>query len=161
MKLTKIFIAFVALFALACEPNYHGGGSNNGTVKWENSGSIVGEWGLTTFNNSTEAKPRIYMIFNEDNTFELYQQLYSVVWVRYNGTFTLEGTTLSGVYADGTPWGGNYVVAYSQSPKKIRLTRESDNKDVSIYDATEVPTDILDEARDPEAVRSVTIERFL
>lgn len=161
MKLTKIFLAVVALFAFACHPNNGNGGSNGGEVKWENSGSIVGEWELTQFDNSDNAKPRVYIVFNEDNTFELYQQQYTVVWVRYNGTFALNGTTLSGVYADGTPWASNYTIAYSQEPKQIRLTRTEDKNDVAIYSATIVPAEVVDEARDPDAVRSVEIERFL
>ena len=86
-----------------------------------------------------------------------------MVWLRYTGTYTLEGKTLKGAYTDGTPLACNYKVDYGTKgeEKLLKLTSATDSADVSIYGASEIPTEILDESRDPEAVRSVAIKRFL
>lgn len=161
MRITKIFFAVVALLIVSCLPNGgNGGGTTNGP-KWENNGSVVGEWSLSSWADNADAAPKIYIIFNDDNTFDMYQQSYSVIWFHYDGTWALNGTTLSGKYTDDTPWLCNYTVAFSQDPKLIRLTNQNDKDDVSIYSATEVPDTIIDESQDPEAVRSVALKRFL
>ena len=44
--------------------------------------------------------------------------------------------------------------------KMIRLTSTSSASDVAIYTATEIPSWIVEEAKDPEAVRSVSFKPF-
>lgn len=161
MRITKIFLAVIALLIVACKPNGGEGGGSTNDTNWENSGSVVGEWSLTSWSGNSEAAPKVYIVFNENNTFEMYQQSYSVLWFRYSGSWTLNGTTLTGKYSDGTPWTSNYTVAFSEDPKRIRLTNRNDKDDVAIYSAAEVPDEIIDESRDPEAVRSVELKRFL
>ena len=164
MKLTKIFLAVMALFTIACN---NGGGNDGGnstpTTKWGTEGTLVGEWSLSSWADNAEARPQIYIAFNEDGTFTLYQQQYSVVWFRYTGTYTLTGKTLAGSYTDGTPWACDYKVDYGTlgETQLLKLTSATDSADVAIYNASEIPTDIIDESRDPEAVRSVSFKRFL
>jgi hypothetical protein len=161
MKLAKIFLAVVALFAMSCGEKIGGGGTTTPTVNWGNEGSIIGDWELTSFDGSNEAKPRIYIAFYEDNTFEMYQQAYSVVWYRYEGTFNFDGTTLSGLYSDGKPLSAEYAVSFAKEPSRMRLIRKDNDNDISIYTENEIPVYIKDEAIEPQNVRSVTIERFL
>jgi hypothetical protein len=167
MRVFKTFIiALTAVFgAIACNPDTGGeGGNDKPTSEWSKSGSPVGEWKLTSWNGNTENLPfGIYLRLNADNTFDLYQHTYTVLWIHYSGTFTLNGNTLKGVYADGESWGGDYTIAYSASePQRIRLTRTTANgEDVCIYTATEIPSDVEDLATEALNVRSVAIERFL
>ena len=163
MKLTKIFLAVIALLTIACNNGNNGGGETKPSIKWGAEGTIVGEWALTSWAGHDEAHPEVYIAFNEDGTFALFQQQYSVVWLRYTGTYTLEGKTLKGAYTDGTPLACNYKVDYGTmgEEKLLKLPSATDSADVSIYGASEIPTEILDESRDPEAVRSVAIKRFL
>ena len=185
MKLTKIFLAVIALLTIACNNGNNGGGETKPSIKWGAEGTIVGEWALTSWAGHDEAHPEVYIAFNEDGTFALFQQQYSVVWLRYTGTYTLEGKTLKGAYTDGTPLACDYKVDYGttdsvvdgavdgavdgvvngeekkEEEKFLKLTSATDSADVSIYGATEIPAEILDESRDPEAVRSVAIKRFL
>ena len=172
MKLTKIFLAVIALLTIACNNGNNGGGETKPSIKWGAEGTIVGEWALTSWAGHDEAHPEVYIAFNEDGTFALFQQQYSVVWLRYTGTYTLEGKTLKGAYTDGTPLACDYKVDYGttddavdgeekKEEKFLKLTSATDSADVSIYGATEIPAEILDESRDPEAVRSVAIKRFL
>ena len=157
MKLTKIFLAVVALFAVACNPN----NGNDDGAKWVDNGSLVGEWSLTSWAGNNEAKPQIYIAFNNDSSFNLYQQNYSVIWFHYEGHYALNNNVLTGAYIDGKPLACDYKVAFSSDGKMIRLTSLKDSSDVAIYTATEIPTWIIDEAKTPEVVRSVEAERFL
>ena len=159
MKLTKIFLAFIAMFAISCVQD-NGGGTNNNT-KWANEGSIIGEWELTSFSGSSEAKPRVYLALNEDGSFDMYQQAFSIVWFHYTGTFTYNGTTISGKYSDEKPWSTEYAVSFAEEPTRMRLINTANDKEVSIYNECEIPDSVIDEAREPESVRSATVKRFL
>ena len=97
--------------------------------------------------------------FNEDNTFELYQHTYTVLWVRYTGSFSLNGSTLTGVYSDGEKW-NSYTIKYNGETKQIRLTNAEKNEE-SIYTSTTIPTEIVEDATDAVNVRSVVFEKFL
>lgn len=160
MKLAKIFLAMAALFAVSCGPNPNDGGSTS-NLDWGNDGSIIGEWELTSFSGSSEAKPRVYLALNEDGSFDMYQQAFSIVWFHYTGTFTYNGTTLSGVYSDNKPWSAEYAVSFAKTPNRMRLINKTNSNEVSIYNGCEIPSSIIDDAREPENVRSVAIERFL
>ena len=163
MKITKIFVAILTLCAFAaCEPNNgnNGGGGTNDT--WSDNGSPIGEWVLTEWNNSTDLPMGVYMRLDENNKFDLYQHTYNILWVHYSGTFSLNGSTLTGTYSDGTNW-NEYTIQYAEnkSPKQIKLTRKGDSEDVAIYSATAIPDEVIDQASESENVRSVVIEKFL
>ena len=157
MKLTKIFLAVAALFAIACTPD----NGDNQSTSWVEEGSIVGEWCLTSWAGSSSAKPQIYIAFNDDGTFNLYQQAYSVIWFKYDGRYALNNNVLTGAYSDGKPLASEYKVAFSSDGKMIRLTSLTSSSDVAAYNATEVPAWIIEEAKTPQEVRSVEAERFL
>lgn len=163
MKIAKIFVAIVALCAaVACNPNK--GGENGGQTDstWSDSGTPIGEWALTEWNGSKELPMGVYLRLNEDNNFDLYQHTASVMWVHYTGTFTLNGNTLTGKYSDGTDW-AEYTILYNDTvePKQIKLTRKGDTEDVAIYTATEIPTEVTDQAGEVTKACSVEIEKFL
>lgn len=161
MKFTKIFLAIALLSTIvACNGNRGGEGGNTDS-QWSSSGTIYGAWNLDSWSGDKENTPRIYIVFNEDGTFDLYQQMYSVLWFRYEGDYQVNSSVLTGVYADGTPWTNSYTVDYSQEPKLIRLTDMEDADDVAIYSSCKVPDSVIEGAKDPEAVRSVEIKPFL
>lgn len=165
MKISKIVLAVLAMCAIvACNPNKgNGGGNNSGDTgnTWSNSGSHVGDWVLTEWNGTTDLSLGVYLSLNENNTFVLYQHLSDVLWEKYEGTYTLSGNTLSGVYSDGVKW-ADYTIKYNNGDtKQIKLTRQNDTEDVSIYTATDIPTEVVDNATAPAAVRSTESKRFL
>ena len=169
--MTKIFFAVAALFMLACSSD-SSSSSGAGETKWGEEGLVVGSWELTSFNDATnEAKPRVYIALNDNGTFDLYQQFKSVEWVHYKGTYTFDGTLLSGEYQDGKAWGAAYSVEFAVNPARMRLTR-SNGTDISIYTAIEeIPEAVVDEtgviafdqfeSNDTKATRSVEDDRFL
>lgn len=167
MKITKIVLAVLALCAIvACNPDNNddggnGGNGGNGGITWSDSGSLVGDWVLTEWNSSTDLPMGVFLSLNEDNTFDLYQHTANVLWVHYSGTYSLNGSTLSGVYSDGEKW-ADYTIKYNNgNTKQIKLTREGDTEDVSIYTATEIPAEVIDQSSEALNVRSIIIEKFL
>ena len=159
MKLTKIFLAVVALFVLACTPNVNTGGGTTGTTKWENEGALVGEWELTSWSDNKEAKPLIYLILNEDGSFDMYQKVNTPKWTHYDGTYSVsEDNIISGEYSDGEKWHAEYLLTYAVNPTRIRLMNVMEAKEVLIYTESVVPTSVLEEAQatpQPTSVRSV------
>lgn len=161
MKISKIFVAILALCTFAaCEPNNGNNGGGGVDNLWSDSGSPVGEWVLTKWNGSDELPFGVYMRLNEDNTFDLYQHTSNVLWVHYTGTYSLNGTTLSGVYSDGENWAKSYTIMYSKQaePKQIMLHSSNDE---GIYTETTIPDAVIDQATDAVVARSSEGERFL
>ncbi|MBO7220817.1 MAG: BACON domain-containing protein [Alistipes sp.] len=126
-------------------------------VKWSKSGSIIGSWKLTIWCEE-ESVNQVYMNFHDDNTFDLYQKLYSVVWFHYKGTYSLNDNMLTGVYSDGIAWSAEYNVLYGIN--QICLIKKSDNSDISIYAKESIPDYIIDEAKDPDSTRSEIKHRY-
>lgn len=162
MKITKIFVAILALCAVAaCNPDNNGGnngGGGNTDNDWNDNGSPVGEWALTEWNDSKDLPFGVYLRLNEDNSFDLYQHTSNVLWVHYTGTYSLNGNTLSGEYSDGEQW-KEYTIKYSNNePKQIKLTHSNS---VGIYTATTIPDVVIDQASEAVVARSVATERFL
>ena len=161
MKITKIFVAILALCVFAaCEPDSGNNGGGGVDDIWGDNGSPVGEWSLTEWNGSQDLPFGVYMRFNDDKSFDLYQHTSNVLWVHYTGTYSLNGTTLSGVYSDGESWATDYTIKYNKiaEPKQISLTSSNN---VSIYTETSIPDAVIDQATEAVVVRSVEGERFL
>ena len=74
------------------------------------SQKLIGDWHCT----ASTTKAEIYVTFNEDNTFVLYQQINEGAFRVYNGMYSLtesaDGSAyiLSGAYNDGAAWGTEY-----------------------------------------------------
>ena len=164
MRFSKIVIVVMTLLGImACNTPNNGDNGGGGTNdKWSNNGSPVGEWVLTEWNNSAELPMGVYMRLGEDNKLDIYQHTYNILWVHYSGTYSLNGTTLTGKYADGSDL-HEYTIQYAENvtPKQIKLTRKGDSEDVAIYSATAIPDEVIDQASESENVRSVVIEKFL
>lgn len=112
--------------------------------------AIVGEWNYENGAVSEEQQESVYIAFNADNTFELFQKIGAGVYKKLTGTYTVEGTLLSGVYDGGTPWkakynitdvnsatltlksawNAEYVITYTKKaiPEEVRNHYDSDSK---------------------------------
>ena len=148
------------LLAVGCKPD-NGSNGDDPAQEWHTSGQLVGEWELTEWNDSSDNAMKVYLRFNENDTFDMYQRIYSAIWVHYTGTFTLNGSVLKGVYSDGEPWSADYDIAYSNEPLRIRLTNVESGNDVSIYSSTTIPESVIEDCTEATNVRSVVLERFL
>ena len=89
MKITKIFVAILALCAFAaCEPNNGNNGGGGVDDIWGDNGSPVGEWALTEWNSSRDLPFGVYMRFNEDKSFTMTLGKRTI-----NGTYELNQST--------------------------------------------------------------------
>ena len=128
-------------------------------TKWSKEGSIVGEWKLATWGDDSESSILVYIKFHENNRFDLYQRLSTIQWMHYNGTYTMSGSSLIGVYSDGVAWADEYEVLFSEDA--ICLIRKSNNNDISIYTKANIPTHVVEESKSPQESRSISEHRFL
>ena len=129
MNMKKI-LAFVALMA---------GLLFTGCTEKEDPLNIVGTWNLKTVQTKAATmggqSVDVYIVFNEDNTFALYQKVGAAGrFSSYSGTWTLLESTLTGKYSDGKSWGSQYEV--SQNEDRSTLTLSSAGEDYSYAKAT-------------------------
>ena len=128
-------------------------------TKWSKEGSIVGEWKLATWGDDSESSILVYIKFHENNRFDLYQRFSTIQWMHYNGTYTMSGSSLIGVYSDGVAWADEYEVLFSEDA--MCLIRKSNNNDISIYTKANIPTHVVEESKSPQESRSISEHRFL
>lgn len=89
--------------------------------------------------------------------FVLYQRIYSYEYEKLTGTYTLNGTTLTGVYSNDVEWNNKYTVEIAENPLRLRLIEA--NGTYAEYDAIkEVPAHVEQAI---EAVPTRASEYFL
>ena len=145
MKSLKIFslMMLLALAVVGCEKS---------SVKGSSKAALDGEWVLTSWN---EAEPEfnVYIDFNEDNTFEIYQQVWSFDYELYTGTYTITGDIVTGVYADGSIWACGYK--FVKDGDTLTMYSQEDQSVVSVYTKCEIPAEIKAEATTTRAMEVV------
>ncbi|MBO5717189.1 MAG: lipocalin family protein [Alistipes sp.] len=148
MKSLKIFaLAMLAVVAfVGCKP----GNGPEGDGK-----SLSGEWKLATWNDTTP-EFNVYIDFNADGTFEMYQQVWSLDYELFKGTYTIEGNVVSGVYDNGAAWACDYE--YVLEEQTLTLHSRETVKSKSVYEKCTIPEQIKAEA---SATRSSEVVPFL
>lgn len=119
----KIIIALSMAFALvSC------GGKDKGPVVSE---AIVAEWHLVKV-SGLNTVPQVYVNFASDLSFELYQQVGEGRYRKYDGTYTVTGSLVSGKYSDGEKWGSDYEASFDESDNLV-LTAQNGSAEVCTY----------------------------
>lgn len=111
-------------------------GEKAGTGKQTLEHKVCAEWHSTQLPISGD----IYIDFNGDKTFELYQQIGEGAYRLYRGTWNLEGDLLTGKYNDGEDWACAYTVALEGN--KLTLTSSNSAAEVSVYEKTSIPASV-------------------
>jgi len=106
--------------------------------------NIVGTWNLKTIQTKAASlggqSVDVYIVFNEDNTFSLYQKIGAAGrYSSFDGTWSLLETTLTGKYSDGKVWGSSYEV--SQDKERTTLVLSSAGEEYS-YAKASLPSDL-------------------
>ncbi|WP_300798562.1 lipocalin family protein [uncultured Alistipes sp.] len=155
MKNIKIFgVLLAALVALSgCTKS-----DNNGGNKEEGKGTLVGQWHMVTWYGAT-ATADIYISFTEEGTFDLYQRIYSPAYEHYSGTYTYHNNVLSGKYSDNQPWASEYDAFFS-TDGRMTLTSTSSTSDISVYEKTTIPDEILSGMLTPSTQSRANEESF-
>ncbi len=100
---------------------------------------ITGEWNLTGAEltvKSTQIGTEtvdVYIAFNADGTFDMYQMTGRGRYDYYGGKWKLSGTVLEGTYNDpkkpnGKPWGNVYEVQVNGDELVMTATRNSSDR---------------------------------
>ena len=100
------------------------------------AGNIVGEWHLTSVSGMSSV-PQVYINFAQDLSFQLYQKVGDGRYRRYDGTYTVASTVLSGKYADGQAWGSSYTVSFDGDV--LVLTADNGSAEVCKYEKKALP----------------------
>ena len=152
MKGLKIFslVMLMAMTFVGCEPEVNGPVNGGGE-----KGELSGEWVLTSWNEATP-EFNVYIDFNEDGSFAMYQQVWSFDYELFKGSYTINGDIVTGVYADGTNWACGYK--FAKEGDTLTMYSQEDQSVTSVYNKCEIPAEIKAEA---EATRSSEVVPFL
>ena len=123
--------------------------------KNKNENSVIGEWALVQWNDATP-EFHVYIDFNTDGTFQMYQQVWSLDYEFFEGTYTLTGDVLTGKYADGTNWACGYRVSVVDD--QLIMYSQEDISVTSVYEKCTISEDIKAEAT---ATRVAEVVPFL
>ena len=137
MKSLKILSTMLLLAAtlVGCDKdNTPSGGVNS---------KVVGEWMLTGWNGEA-TEFNVYLDLNSDATFAIYQQVWTLGYELFEGTFKTSGEILTGTYADGTNWASGYKFAVDGD--MLTMYSQEDISITSVYEKCEIPQSIIDEA---------------
>lgn len=128
----KLLYIISALMLLAACGGKDGGDKTELTLEEK----LCGEWHST----SLPVDGDVYIDFNEDKTFELYQKIGEGAYRLYRGTWNLEENLLTGKYNDGEDWAAAYQVAMSD--KFLTLTSNNDAAEETVYERSEIPASV-------------------
>lgn len=156
MKSLKI-LSLVMMLALAltgCKDNKDDGGNNGPSISGFDA--IENEWKLVSV-NGVPNDFHVYISF-DSGTFFLFQQVYTLDFLYYDGTYSVANDKLSGTYKDGTAWKCDYSGGVSKDGKTLTLKSEEQNPVTFVYEACVIPEDVKEEAT---ATRAIDVVPFL
>ena len=122
-NILKLMLALSVVFgSLSC-----GGGEDTPQVGTK----IVAEWHLVGVSGMTSV-PQVYVDFAQDMSFELYQKVGEGRYRKYEGTYTVAGSVVSGPYSDGEKWGSDYKASFEG--EKMTLTAQNGSEEACTYE---------------------------
>lgn len=130
MKKTLLIICTLLLLASCGEKN---GGKTELTLEQK----LCAEWHSTFLPVDGD----IYISFNDDKTFELYQQIGQGAHRLYRGTWHLEENLLTGKYNDGEEWAAAYTITIND--KQLTMTSVNDAAEESVFALEEIPEEVV------------------
>ena len=95
------------------------------------SEKIVAEWHLVGVSGMTSV-PQVYVDFAQDMSFELYQKVGEGRYRKYEGTYTVAGSVVSGQYSDGEKWGSDYKASFEGD--NMVLTAQNGSEEACTYE---------------------------
>ena len=134
MKFRLIMILAVSLIMASC-----------GGEKQPKALDITGQWELTDITETKSVqigseKIEIYIDFKSDNTFALWQKLGEGRHRKYEGTWTLTESVLTGKYSDGKAWGASYEVSIEDGT--LVMSEQKAGMQTYIYHSCTIPSSL-------------------
>ena len=152
----NIFIRISAFLAAAVLLLSCGSDNKNG----KDVTDISGEWKLESVGGVSASELvkdeigglDVYISFS-DGSFETFQRIVDGnVYVRYDGTYTVDGATATGAYSDGTLWGASYTVKVEGGETLVMSAAGED----CVYKKTGIPADVRSQAVNGVDLKSVS-----
>lgn len=109
-----------------------------------NQAVVCGEWSLVEWNGEAPVF-HVYVKFDNNGAFEIYQQVWDFNYELYKGEYTLSGDVLSGVYEDGKALACEYQVEVKED-KLYMYSKEDDFSVTSVYEKCAIPMEVITEA---------------
>ena len=110
--------------------------------------TVAGEWHCTPEAYDAD----IYVAFDTDGVFHLYQRVGEGRYRHYDGNWFVEKDVLRGVYSDGEEWGCTYKIAFDGDNLMV-LTAMNDNAEAMTYVREVIPADVRNESIAPFVVQ--------
>jgi uncharacterized protein (TIGR03066 family) len=134
MVVMKKLLIMLAALTLICVT-----GCKKENKKVDYKSAIVGQWHCAPADMDAD----IYVEFEKEGNFSLYQQVGEGRYRKYTGSWTCEGNTLSGVYTDGTPWGSSYQMELNADT--LTMTALNGSNEVMTYVKQSIPDEVLED----------------
>lgn len=142
MKIFRILavVAMMAVATVGCNKDKDKGGKGPDGGVDVSLEQVAKQWKLYSV-DGIEAEFVVYMDLKSDMSFELHQQIYTLDYESYVGTYNLDGGVLSGSYITGQNWKSDYrVVGISDTELKLESIEE---KSITmVYRTATIPDDI-------------------
>ena len=117
---------------------------------------LVGEWQLKTWTGETPQDFDIYLSFDADNTFEIYQRLAEVKYQKFTGSYQVQNDVLIVQYSGGKIFGSTYDLTFNESGSTLTLTLTSSTNvtEVIVYERSTIPNSVKEGAAVMKSTRS-------
>lgn len=171
LKIWSLALALLVSFT-SCEPSEEAGAAKqpfNPIATAQIAEKLVGAWEVTEYAGQP-AEFDVYIEFNAEGGYELYQRMFNHEIEKLVGSYELLEAELSGVYTftsvdekdnkvvTNVDWNNVYTVKIAENPLRLRLVES--NGVYAEYKAVEsVPAYVKEQAVEVEATRSA--EYFL
>ncbi len=142
MKKIGIFIAILAVAAVLM-PSC----SESTKQKADTTYAMIeGEWHMVSWSGETSENIDLYVKFNADRTFVLYQKLKHVYFDKYVGSYSIADGVLSGLYDDDTPT-NTYNIEFGSDNTRLILTKLDAPDDITVFAKEAIPSSVTDGAK--------------
>lgn len=108
---------------------------------------ITGEWRLSAVETKASIGGEtvdVYLAFNADKSFMMYQMIGTGRYRKYSGSWALSGNMLTGKYSDGNSWGTTYEVSIDGDALTLTVMNDSGSAvETDTYRRTQIPADVV------------------
>lgn len=104
---------------------------------------LIGEWHSTSLSISDAYTyaGEVYIGFNADKTFDLYQKIGEGAFRLYRGSWNIDGDVLAGKYNDGEEWGTRYQISIDGKTLTMKYSIH-DSEVTSVYTSAVIPSEV-------------------
>lgn len=104
-------------------------------------GDISNSWKLISVND-VEPEFTVYVQFDR-GLFYMYQQIYSLNYVVYEGSYNIKHNIVNGRYDNGDMWKCSYMGELSQSGDILTMISQEKYPITNVYEVCEIPAEVI------------------